>query len=81
LATRVIEWDGARLPDELKDLLPDQLRDLPAGQYVIEPVEDDLDLTPDERAGILEAMDDLDQGRGIPFDAVKRELRERYSGT
>ena len=79
MTTRVIEWDGTRLPEELRKLLPDQLRDLPAGHYVVEPIEDDLELTAEERAGILEAMDDLDRGQGVPFDEVKRQLRRRYA--
>lgn len=75
----VIEWDGTRLPDALRELLPDHLRNLPPGQYAIEPVEADPDLTPDERAGILEAIAELDRGDGIPLDEVKRPLRQRYA--
>ncbi len=75
---RVIEWDGARLPDELRNLLPDQLRDLSPGHYVIEPLVEDPDLTADERAGLLEAMADLDRGQGILFEEVKREFRRRH---
>lgn len=79
MAMRVLEWDGARLPEALRALLPDQLRDLPPGSYVIEPIEEDPDLTADERAGILEAIAGLDSGQGIPFDEVRRDLRRRYA--
>ncbi len=79
MATRVIEWDGSRLPDPLRKLLPDPLRNLPPGQYVIEPIEADADLTADERVGILEAIQALDRGEGIPLGVVKRELRRRYT--
>jgi len=64
-----IDWDGTHLPDEL--------RLLPPGTYIVTFVEDIHKLTPEEEAGILEAMDDVEAGRGIPYEEVMRELRAR----
>ena len=52
----VMEWDAGALPSELRALLPAELRDLPPGRYVVEPLEDDGELTPEEEAGIQEAI-------------------------
>ena len=56
--SRIIDWDGSHVPDEL--------RHLPPGRYVVEPVT--APLTPQEEQGIVEAMAALDAGQGIPFD-------------
>lgn len=67
----VIEWDGNHLPSEL--------RELPPGRYVITVVEDDEELTPEEEAGLLHALEQADRGEGIPLDEVMREFRERIA--
>jgi hypothetical protein len=47
--TRVVTWNGKDLPPEL--------RELPAGRYVVEAVEDEAPtLTPEEEAGIEAAL-------------------------
>ena len=68
----VIEWDGVNLPE--------QLRHLPAGQYVLSPVGDidDDELTDEEEAGILLALDQVEAGHGIPLDDVVRGIRRRH---
>ncbi|HLH26143.1 MAG TPA: hypothetical protein VK066_26800 [Chloroflexota bacterium] len=63
----VIEWDGTTLPSEL--------RDLPPGRYVVEPLVDDDELTDEEVDGILEAIDEVEAGKGIPWEEILRELR------
>ena len=63
----VIEWDGNRLPEEL--------RDLPPGRYVLEPIDERPAVTPEEESGILAALDQLDAGRGVPILDVVREIR------
>jgi hypothetical protein len=63
----VIEWDGQQVPDEL--------RQLPPGRYVIERAADAL--TPAEDAGIAEALDQLDAGQGIDLADVLRAVRGR----
>jgi hypothetical protein len=67
----VIEWDGTTLPSEL--------RDLPPGRYVMEPLVDDDELTDEEVDGILEAIDEVEAGGGIPWEEVLRELRAKYA--
>ena len=55
---RFVTWNGKDLPPEL--------RDLPAGRYVIEAVEEDAPvLTPDEDAGIEAALESYRQGRVV----------------
>jgi len=68
---RVIDWDGSRIPEELKKL--------PPGQYAIEPV-DQPPLSEVEEKGILTALEELDAGRGIPLADVVREIRGGPSG-
>jgi len=62
---KVIEWDGVHLPEGL--------RNLPAGQYAIEPLA--VSLSEDEETGISEGLNELDAGRGIPLADVLQEIR------
>ncbi|HZO29116.1 MAG TPA: hypothetical protein VFH48_24345 [Chloroflexota bacterium] len=66
-----IDWDGTHLPDGL--------RLLPPGTYIVHFVEDIHELTSEEEAGILEAMDDIEAGHGIPYEGAMREIRCRYA--
>jgi hypothetical protein len=55
---RIVTWNGKDVPSEL--------RDLPAGRYVVEAVEDEVPaLTPDEEAGIEAALESYRQGRVV----------------
>ena len=55
---RVVTWNGKDVPPEL--------RDLPAGRYVVEAVEEDAPaLSPEEEAGIESALASYRQGRGV----------------
>lgn len=55
---RVVTWNGKDVPPEF--------RELPAGRYVVEAVEDQtLPLTPEEEAGIEAALDSYRQGRVV----------------
>lgn len=63
----IIDWDGENLPEGLRLLSP--------GAYLVEQVEDVRELTPEEEAGIMEALDDLDAGHGIPLEQALREIR------
>ncbi|MDO8677661.1 MAG: hypothetical protein Q7R30_03740 [Acidobacteriota bacterium] len=56
--TRFVTWNGKDLPWEF--------RDLPAGRYVIEAVEDQAPaLSPDEESGIEAALESYRQGRVV----------------
>ena len=55
---RVVTWNGKDVPPEL--------RDLPAGRYVVEAVEEEAPaLSPEEDAGIEAALESYRQGRGV----------------
>ena len=55
---RVVTWNGKDVPVEL--------RDLPAGRYVVEAIDDDVPaLSPDEEAGIEAALESYRQGRVV----------------
>jgi hypothetical protein len=65
----MVQWNGKDLPKEL--------RALPKGRYVIESVDAAPALSPDEEAGLEQAMNSLRQGRGVPADTVFRRLDEK----
>jgi hypothetical protein len=69
---RIIHWDGSRVPDEL--------RDLPPGSYAIASIGEPEPLTGEQDAGIREALDELDAGRGIALVDIVREIRRGPSG-
>jgi hypothetical protein len=53
---RVVTWNGKDVPAEL--------RELPAGRYVVEAIDDDAPvLSPDEETGIEAALESYRQGR------------------
>jgi hypothetical protein len=55
---RVVTWNGKDLPAEL--------RELPAGRYVVEAIDDDAPaLSPEEEAGIEAALESYRQGRVV----------------
>ena len=55
---RVVTWNGKDVPPEL--------RELPAGRYLVAPVEDESPaLSPEEEAGIEAALDSYRQGRVV----------------
>jgi hypothetical protein len=62
-------WDGKHLPEELAQL--------PPGEYVATLIEDVTDLTPEEDAGIRAALDSIEAGHVRPLDDVILEIRTR----
>jgi hypothetical protein len=55
---RILTWNGKDVPSEL--------RDLPAGRYVVEAVDDEAPaLSPEEEAGIEAALESYRQGRVV----------------
>ena len=55
---KVVTWNGKDVPTEL--------RDLPAGRYMVESVDEEAPtLTPDEEAGIEAALESYRQGRVV----------------
>lgn len=65
--TKLIHWNGIDLPDEL--------RTLPAGTYLIESAEDAL--SDDEERGLVEALDAIRAGRGVDQSSARDALLAR----
>lgn len=63
----IIDWNGADIPAEL--------RDLPAGKYVIQRADDTL--TPEEEQGLITALDSLRAGKGVSHDDARDRLLRR----
>ena len=63
----VIEWDGNTLPEQLKELAP--------GQYILYPVDDGCELTTEEDAGIRQALDEAEQGLVMTLDELIAEFK------
>lgn len=57
------DWNGKNVPPEL--------RELPAGRYVVEAIEDEAPaLTPEEEAGVEAALESYRQGRVVDSNAL-----------
>ena len=65
----VIDRDGTRLPDELRRLRP--------GRYVVAPLHDRDELTPEEDAAVRQGLDDMEAGEVVPLDGAIGEIRRR----
>jgi hypothetical protein len=62
---RVVTWNGKDVPPEF--------RELPAGRYVVEAVDDEAPaLSPDEEAGIDAALESYRQGRVIDAKRARK---------
>lgn len=65
--TKLIHWNGVDIPEEL--------RALPAGTYVIESTDDAL--SADEERGIIEALEAVRGGRGVAHASARDALLAR----
>ena len=65
----IVDWNGRDVPEELKEL--------PAGRYVVERVDDVLGLSPEEDEGLRAAMGSVARGEGVPGELVRRRLETR----
>lgn len=70
MQSRVIEWDGTHLPDELRELAP--------GRYFVGPVDDVLTLTSHEEAKILAGLDQLDAQQSVTHEKVSRDVQSGF---
>jgi hypothetical protein len=64
--SRVLNWNGTDLPEEL--------RDLPAGRYVVESADEAPELTENEEAGLQQALASLRSGNGRTLDQVRETI-------
>ena len=62
----IVRWNGTDLPEEL--------RDLPAGRYVVESIDDVPPLTLDEDAGLQLALDELAHEGGVDDAEAQRRI-------
>ncbi len=60
----VVDWDGKALPEEL--------RALPKGRYVMVAVDEAPELTPEQDAGLEAALTSLRTGHGVPLDEARK---------
>lgn len=67
----VIDWDGNNVPPEL--------RLLPPGRYVLAPLDDSADLTPEEDAAVRQGLDDEEAGNVVSLAEVLREFESRFN--
>jgi hypothetical protein len=63
---RVLHWNGKDIPEEL--------RELPAGTYVVEAVDLAPSLTNEEEQGIAQALASLRAGRGRTTEQVRQRI-------
>ena len=63
---RVLHWNGGDRPEEL--------RELPAGTYVVEAVDTAATLTPDEEQGLAAALASLRAGGGRTLAQVRQTI-------
>ncbi len=63
---RVLHWNGKDIPEEL--------RELPAGTYVVEPVDEAPSLTNDEEHGIGQALASLRAGQGRTTEQTRQRI-------
>jgi len=63
----IIDWNGTDLPVEL--------RNLPAGKYVLARANDSI--TPEEEDGLLDALESFRTARGVPHDVARDRLLQR----
>jgi hypothetical protein len=63
---RVLHWNGKDIPAEL--------RELPAGTYIVEAVDEAPSLTNDEQQGIAQALASLRAGQGSTSEQVRQRI-------
>ncbi|MGD0839259.1 MAG: hypothetical protein ABSB49_21695 [Polyangia bacterium] len=64
----VLNWNGKDVPQEL--------RVLPEGRYVLDAVDVSPELSSDEEAGLEVGLESLRQGRGVDGSAVFHRIEE-----
>ena len=67
----IITWNGSDLPDAL--------RPLPAGRYIVEALDESASLTPEEEDGLIQALDSLSAERGIDHEEVRARVLKRVA--
>ena len=63
---RVLHWNGKDTPEEL--------RDLPAGRYVVQSLDEVVELTEEEEEGLQRALASLRAGKGRTLDDIRAAI-------
>lgn len=66
----VIDWNGSDLPEALKRL--------PAGRYVIQKVGDLPELTQEEEDRLITSLESLKSGRAVSHEQVRTAILKRW---
>ena len=66
MSTMIIDWDGKGLPEEL--------RKLPPGRYLVEPVDAAPPLSDEEEDGLRRALESLRAGKGVSLEEARRRI-------
>ena len=75
----LIQWVSAGLLAEVRALVPEALRRLPPGRYLVEPLVDDEVLAAEEELGVVQAVREIEAGQSIAWEQVSAELRRLKS--
>ena len=70
-AMAIINWNGSDLPDAL--------RPLPAGRYIVEALDESASLTLEEEDGLIQALDSLSAGSVIDHEEVRARVLKRVA--
>jgi len=70
----VLNWNGEALPEQVREQMPEELRHLPPGRYVLEPIDEMPELTDEQEAGIQAALESVRKGKGVSLDAAKARI-------
>jgi hypothetical protein len=70
----VLDWNGQDLPEKVRKRMPAELRELPRGRYVLEPVDEIPDLTDDEESGIHSALESVRAGKTVSLEDARARV-------
>ncbi len=65
----IIDWNGSDVPEVL--------RHLPAGRYVVEPLDKQPSLSSAEEEGLIEALASLRAGKGLEHEQARARVLKR----
>jgi hypothetical protein len=65
----VVEWDGVDIPEKL--------RELPKGRYIIVSVDEAPALSDEQEAGLEAALASIRDGRGVSLDEARARVTSR----
>ena len=63
----IVNWNGVDVPEELKALKK--------GRYVLLPIDEPQELTEDEEAGLEAALASVQAGKGVTLEEVRAKLK------